>query len=111
MRMSLWTLAVLTGASALVCLAQTPTKKGTSNLTKKAFGTLPDGTAIDLYTLSNNNGMHAEIMTYGGVVVSLTAPDRGGKYADVVLGMSDFKGYLTPPPYFGALIGRYGNRI
>ena len=75
------------------------------------FGKLPDGTPIELYTLENASGMQAGIMTYGGVVVSLTAPDRGGKYADVVLGMDDLPGYLKGVPYFGAIIGRYGNRI
>jgi aldose 1-epimerase len=72
---------------------------------------MPDGTEIERYTLANANGMEARIITYGGVVTSLTAPDRTGKYADIVLGMADMPGYLTPPPYFGALIGRYGNRI
>ena len=55
--------------------------------------------------------MTARITTYGGAVVSLTAPDKAGKYVDVVLGMEDLNGYLAKPPFFGALIGRYGNRI
>lgn len=108
--MSRWIAGVLAGALACACLAQAP-KKGKSNVQKQAWGKLPDGTAVDLYTLSNANGMKAAIMTYGGAVVSLTAPDRGGKYADVVLGMDNLEGYLKPVPYFGALIGRYGNRI
>jgi aldose 1-epimerase len=78
---------------------------------KQAWGKLPDGTPVELYTLSNANGMKAVISTYGGAVVSLTAPDRNGKYADVALGMENLEGYLKPVPYFGALIGRYGNRI
>jgi aldose 1-epimerase len=101
----------LLGALTLACYAQAPARKGKSDVKKQDFGKLPDGTPIELYTLSNAKGMQAGIMTYGGVVVSLTAPDRTGKYADVVLGMADLPGYLTPPPYFGALIGRYGNRI
>jgi len=72
---------------------------------------MPDGTAVELYTLTNPNGMQAEIITYGGIVVSLTAPDRAGKYGDVVLGMADLPGYLKETTFFGALIGRYGNRI
>ncbi len=80
-------------------------------MNKKAFGKMPDGTQIDLYTLSNSHGMQAGIITYGGAVVSLTAPDRAGKFADVVLGMDDLAGYRTQTAFFGALIGRYGNRI
>ena len=75
------------------------------------FGKTPEGEAVDLYLLKNAKGMEAAISTYGGVVVSLKVPDRAGKMGDVVLGFDDFKGYLLPPPYFGALIGRYGNRI
>ncbi len=80
-------------------------------MTKKAYGKMPDGTQIDLYTLSNANGMQAGIITYGGIVVSLTAPDRSGKFSDVVLGMDDLGGYFKETAYFGALIGRYGNRL
>jgi aldose 1-epimerase len=80
---------------------------------QKPYGKMPDGTPIEVYTLSNANGMRAEIITYGGIVVSLTAPDKAGKYEDVVYGMADLAGYTTDPkpPFFGALIGRYGNRI
>jgi aldose 1-epimerase len=72
---------------------------------------MPDGTAVELYTLTNAKGMQAGIITYGGTVVSLTAPDRNGKYADVVLGADDLAGYQRGSAFFGALIGRYGNRI
>src|ERR1700738_3813223 len=103
-----WTAAALLGAATFACLAQTPAKKGKPAVTKQDFGKLPDGTPIELYTLSNAKGMQAGVITYGGVVVSLTAPDRTGKLADVVLGMDSLPSYLTPVPYFGALIGRYG---
>src|ERR1700681_1072093 len=106
-----WTTGALLGVLTLACFAQAPANKGKSDMKKQAFGNLPDGAPIELYTLSNAKGMEAGIMNYGGVVVSLTAPDRGGKYADIVLGMQDLAGYLIPPPYFGALIGRYGNRL
>src|SRR5215475_531350 len=92
------------------CFAQTATK-GKAAVTRKDYGKTADGQAVDLYTLSNASGMKAEIITYGGALVSLTAPDRSGKFGDIVLGMDDIKGYQTPVPYFGALIGRYGNRI
>ena len=67
--------------------------------------------AVELYTLTNANGMEARIMTYGGAVVSLKVPDRNGKLGDVVLGYETLGGYLKNSPYFGAIIGRYGNRI
>lgn len=82
-----------------------------SNKTSREFGKTPSGETVELYTLKNAKGVEADIMTYGGVVVSLKVPDRSGALADVVLGFDDFAGYLLPPPYFGALIGRYGNRI
>jgi len=78
---------------------------------KQSFGKMPDGTPVDIYTLTNANGMEARITTYGGAVVSLTAPDRHGKFADVVLGMDTLEGYRSQANFFGALIGRYGNRI
>jgi aldose 1-epimerase len=111
MSYSRWTTFALPGVLALACFAQAPATKGKSSVTKKDYGKTADGQAVDLYTLSNASGMKAEIITYGGALVSLTAPDRNGKFGDVVLGMDDIKGYQTPVPYFGALIGRYGNRI
>jgi aldose 1-epimerase len=81
------------------------------SIERSSFGQLPNGTAVDLYRLRNRNGMEARIATYGGIVTYLTAPDRHGHYADVVLGYDSLAGYLNSSPYFGALIGRYGNRI
>jgi aldose 1-epimerase len=75
------------------------------------FGTTADGTEVFLYTLKNHSGMEAKITNYGGIVVSLRVPDRAGKFDDVVLGYDSLAGYLKETPYFGALIGRYGNRI
>lgn len=80
-------------------------------ITKASFGKTADGESVDIYTLKNRNGMEAKITNYGGIVVSLTAPDRNKKYADVVLGFNDLDSYLKGHPYFGAIIGRYGNRI
>jgi aldose 1-epimerase len=80
-------------------------------ISKASFGKTADGASIDLYTLTNRNGMEAKITNYGGIVTALTAPDRTNKYADVVLGFNDLDSYLKGHPYFGALIGRYGNRI
>ncbi len=78
---------------------------------KQSFGTLPDGAEVALYTLVNAQGMRVTITTYGGAVVSLTAPDRAGTYADVVLGFDALEGYLGLNPFFGCLVGRFGNRI
>jgi aldose 1-epimerase len=80
-------------------------------ISKESFGKTADGQAVDLYTLTNSNGMQAKITNYGGIVTTLTAPDRNKKYEDVVLGFNDIDNYLKGGPYFGALIGRYGNRI
>ncbi|MFB3829556.1 MAG: aldose epimerase family protein [Bryobacteraceae bacterium] len=84
---------------------------GANKVTKQPFGKTTAGEDVDLYTLANRNGMQAAITTYGGIVVSLKVPDRAGKAEDVVLGFDDLQGYLKRHPYFGALIGRYGNRI
>jgi aldose 1-epimerase len=78
---------------------------------KQAFGSTPDGAAIDLYTLSNPAGMRAQITNYGGIVTSLLVPDRQGRPGDVVLGFDSIDGYLKKHPYFGAICGRYANRI
>lgn len=75
------------------------------------FGTAPDGRAVRHYTLRNAQGMTAEIITYGAIVVSLTAPDKNGRFDDVVLGYDNLADYIKVSPYFGAIVGRYGNRI
>lgn len=87
------------------------TRDGDSTTMKKAYGTLPDGSTAFLYTLKNKNGMEAAITNYGGIVVSLTAPDSHGIMKDIVLGYDSLASYVENNPYFGALIGRYGNRI
>ena len=98
------TAAYLTG-----CETMSNTPKGT--ITKSDFGQTPDGKAVELYTLRNSKGMEATIMTYGGIVTSLKTPDKNGKLGDIVLGYDNLDGYIKSTPYFGALIGRYGNRI
>ena len=75
------------------------------------FGNTAAGEPVELYTLTNANGLEARIMTYGGTVVSLKVPDRNGKLGDVVLGYETLDGYLKNNPYFGSIVGRYGNRI
>jgi aldose 1-epimerase len=78
---------------------------------KSPFGTTADGTPVDLYTLTNGKGMTAKVITYGALLTELDVPDKDGKMADVVLGFDDLKGYLAGHPYFGATVGRVGNRI
>ena len=79
---------------------------------KQPFGTTTEKKSVDLYTLTNSNSVEVSIMTYGGIVVSLKVPDRQGKLQEVTLGYDTLDGYLkNNSPYFGALIGRYGNRI
>ena len=91
------------------CKSMSHTAQG--SISKIEFGKTMDGTPVQLYTLRNSQGMTATIMTYGGIVTSLQTPDRDGKFGDVVLGYDNLDGYLKSTPYFGALIGRYGNRI
>jgi len=80
-------------------------------ITARAFGTAPNGQEVQLYTLTNDKGLSAEISNFGGVIVSLHVPDRDGKLADISLGYDNLESYVRPGPYFGALIGRHGNRI
>jgi aldose 1-epimerase len=92
------------------------TASSIDTITKAPFGKTPDGTPVEIYTLRNANGCEARIMTYGGIVQSLNMPDKNGKFADIVLGFDSLDGYTADSyvkgcPYFGALIGRYGNRI
>ncbi|MBX3240915.1 MAG: galactose mutarotase [Chitinophagaceae bacterium] len=86
-------------------------QKDKGNIGKVIYGTLPDGAEADLYTLRNANGMTIRITNYGGIITSWTAPDKTGKYEDITLGCDSLSDYLKGVPYFGALVGRYGNRI
>lgn len=80
-------------------------------MSREPFGTLPDGTAVELFTLRNSSGMEVKVTNYGGIITELKVPDRDGKLDDITLGYSSIDGYLKSSPYFGAIIGRYGNRI
>jgi aldose 1-epimerase len=88
-----------------------PIAEAKSNMQKQAFGKTHDGQPVDLYTLTNTNGLEAAIITYGGTVVSLKVPDHQGKLDDIVLGYDKIEDYEAGKSYFGAIIGRYGNRI
>ncbi len=107
-------LFVLGAGACAAFLAGCGQSENTSHpIVKESFGKTPDGQAVDVYTLKNSKGAEARIMTYGGVVLSLKMPDKNGQFGDVVLGCDKLEDYTKtpPPPYFGALIGRYGNRI
>ncbi len=78
---------------------------------KESFGKTASGAQIDLYTLSNKKGMEVAITNFGATVVALKVPDRAGKVTDVVLGFDTLEGYENGTAYFGATVGRYGNRI
>jgi aldose 1-epimerase len=113
-RRAAWAIAACcAGALAVTAIAAESkgAEKMKATVEKKDFGKTADGTAVDLYTLTNSNGMKAKITTYGGIVTELHAPDRDGKLADVVLGFDDLKSYLAGHPHFGAIAGRVANRI
>jgi aldose 1-epimerase len=103
-------------AVSLVGCATMSSSNKSSTISKADFGATPDGTPVEIYTLKNSKGAEACIMTYGGIVQKLVMPDKSGNFADVVNGFDTLDGYTNPKyvgacPYFGALIGRYGNRI
>ena len=104
-------ICVAIGVSAGLVAGCASMSKSSGMISEAPFGKILDGTPVEIYTLRNANGMNARIMTYGGIVQSLTVPDKNGSFGDVVLGYDTLDGYLTNSPYFGALIGRYGNRI
>jgi aldose 1-epimerase len=104
-------LAGLGLATLVGCVSMSPPANTLGTISQAPFGKTLDGTPVEIYTLRNSQGMEARIMTYGGIVQSLKVPDKHGKFDDVVLGYDTLDGYLTNTPYFGALIGRYGNRI
>jgi aldose 1-epimerase len=85
--------------------------KAVQKMEKKMFGKLADGSEVDIYTLTNKSGVKVKIINYGAAVVSLSVPDKSGKFSDVVLGYDSIEGYENDKSYFGAIVGRYGNRI
>ncbi|MCB1099408.1 MAG: galactose mutarotase [Verrucomicrobiae bacterium] len=102
-------LIILPLTLALHCMSANA--QDAASISKKPFGKTKDGQAVELYTLKNANGLSADIMTYGGTVVSLNVPDKAGKMADVVLGFDTLAEYEEKSPYFGCITGRYTNRI
>ena len=89
--------------------SQQGVKKGL-NIEKQAFGEV-DGKKVDLYTLTNANNVEMKVTNFGGIITSLKVPDKNGNFDDIVLGYNTLAEYVKANPYFGAIIGRYGNRI
>jgi len=81
------------------------------NLTQRPFGVLQDGSQADLFTLTNDNGVEVSFTNYGGILVTIVTPDRAGRLENINLGFDNLEAYLRPHPFFGALVGRYANRI
>jgi aldose 1-epimerase len=86
-------------------------KENGMNVSEKSFGTLSDGTSVKLFTLTNAHGMTVKITEFGGIITELWTPDRAGQSANVVLGFDRLEEYTKGHPFFGAIAGRYANRI
>src|SRR5262249_47191212 len=82
-----------------------------ASIQKREFGKTADGTGVDLYVLTNAQGVLVKVTTYGAIVTELHVPDRAGRHGNVVLGFDNLQGYLAGHPYFGAICGRVANRI
>jgi aldose 1-epimerase len=101
--------AIQSGISKSMWSNDSPATSLTSEET--LFGVLPDGSKVGKYTFANADRMLVSILNYGGILQSIVVPDRNGKLADVALGFDNLEAYIKPNPYFGAIIGRYGNRV
>ena len=86
-------------------------RKNKVSITKSFYGKTKDNKKVDLYSFKNENGMQVDIINYGGIITSLKVPDKNGETKDIVLGYNKLEDYINENPYFGSIIGRYGNRI
>lgn len=103
-------------ATALIlqagCMTKTPpTASAGPTVSRAPFGVLASGDSVHVYTLTNANGVTVRALDYGGVIQSIETPDRSGKAADIVLGFDTLDKYVKDSPYFGAIVGRFANRI
>jgi aldose 1-epimerase len=107
------TVAAVLLLSQLSCMSRDNTRGGPARATvvRAPFGVLPSGDSVHLFTLTNRHGLEIRVIDYGGLVISLKTRDRTGALGDIVLGYDSLAGYLKSTPYFGALVGRYANRI
>lgn len=112
--MRIWGIAIvlaIVGLFVLSCAKIENTGDTKMDIKKEAFGKTADGKAVDLYTLTNGNGLVVKVTNYGAIVTQLWVPDRNGKIGDVVQGYDTLDGYVRDKAYFGAIVGRVGNRI
>ena len=110
--MSVFRTLLLLVPFAMVCTVITGVGQASKTpIKREPFGKMPDGKAVERFTVTNANGVEMKAISYGGIITSLRVPDRNGKLDDIVLGFDSLEPYLTQPTFFGALIGRYGNRI
>lgn len=98
-------------AIGLFVCQKTPAMVKESHVTESVYGKMPDGKAVKIYTLTNKNGLIAKVTEYGAILVSMETPDKAGKIADITHGYDALAGWLTNKSYFGATVGRFGNRI
>lgn len=116
LELKLFSIPAIVSLCFFICVCGSDKKPGeaekkTMSIKKEFFGKTRDGEKVDLYTLTNRNNMVVKITNYGAIVTSILVPDKKGEIADVVLGFDTLGGYLGEHPYFGAVVGRYGNRI
>jgi len=108
-------LSVLSLAGCVDADAQRPAAAAAAaqraSVSKAVFGKTPRGELVDIYTVTNSTGMQVRAITFGGIITSIRVPDRRGAVDDVALGFNELEPYFSNPPYFGAIIGRYANRI
>ena len=100
-------IGIILAAGAVACAG----REGAAPVTRGSFGVTRSGQAVSVYTLKNAHDLEVRVIDYGGIILSLKAPDRAGRFADIVLGFDSLGDYERASPYFGAIIGRYGNRI
>jgi aldose 1-epimerase len=101
-------LAALASSIVLTACGRAPTRPAVA---RARFGETKEGVAVEVFTLTNARGMEVRAISYGAIITAIRVPDRAGKLDDVVLGFDTIDGYLGTHPYFGAVVGRYGNRI
>jgi aldose 1-epimerase len=103
--------AFVLAALALLAFLTTTQAAQRPSVARAPFGTMPDGTPVEMFMLTNQRGMVVRVITYGAIIQSIRVPDKNGRVADVVIGHDTLEGYRTRSRFFGAVVGRYGNRI
>jgi len=105
--------SVFSAAFAICAIAALSGQRqpGKSGVARAPFGKMPDGRAVEQFTLTNANGVEVRAITYGGIITAIRVPDRTGAFGDIALGFDRLEDYLKGHPFFGTIVGRYGNRI